>query len=131
MVTVTVNDGFSIHQVSFVDGIPFNLFELGDVGTYTRYPGLRMSDSKHRTSDWTPTVLDVLAEDWTVYPNWIVETQTVQGQFKTKKKGLVFTPAPFLLTLSLWFRHSLRFWFRFRFHFMYINSTLLCKVWLI
>ena len=64
---------------SNVDGIPFNLFDQGDAGTYTRYPGLRMSDSKHRTSDWVPTILDVLAEDWSVYPNWIVETETIQG----------------------------------------------------
>lgn len=58
---------------SNVDGIPFNLFYQGDVGTCTRYPELRMTDSKHRNSSWTPTDLDILAEDWSVYPDWIIQ----------------------------------------------------------
>lgn len=56
-----------------VDGIPFNLFDQGDIGTYTRYPGLKMTDSKHRNSNWTPTDLDILAEDWSVYPDWVIQ----------------------------------------------------------
>jgi len=48
-----------------VEGIPFYLFELGDVGTATRLPNLNMKTSSGAiVTGWVASQVDMLAEDW-------------------------------------------------------------------
>ena len=48
-----------------IEGIPFELFELGDYETITRLPNLNMKNAHGRTvTGWLPSQTDVLAEDW-------------------------------------------------------------------
>ena len=46
-------------------GIPFSLFEAGDVGTITRLPRFDAIDSNGNTvTGWLPSATDLLSEDW-------------------------------------------------------------------
>lgn len=50
--------------------IPFRYFEPGDKGTTTRLPRF---DAKmvggNTLTGWTPTLVDLLADDWVVFPD--------------------------------------------------------------
>lgn len=59
-VSVPDNEG-----VSDVEGIPFNLFEMGAKGTVTRLPNLNMKAASGSTvTGWLASQTDILAEDW-------------------------------------------------------------------
>jgi hypothetical protein len=48
-----------------VEGIPFELFEMGDKGTVTRLPNINMKNAANRTvTGWLASQTDMLAEDW-------------------------------------------------------------------
>lgn len=50
-----------------VDGIPFYLFEQGDKGTFTRFPEINQFTATSKITIWTPSIADLLSEDWLVF----------------------------------------------------------------
>lgn len=51
----------------FVEGVPGELFELGDEGTITRLPNIRMvTPTSSIVEGWLASQTDMLAEDWII-----------------------------------------------------------------
>jgi len=50
-----------------IEGVPFDLFDVGDVGTITRLPNINMVNTNGRiVTGWLASQTDMLAEDWII-----------------------------------------------------------------